>query len=139
MTKKIAVYCTACAATLAVPKSAQGKNVRCPKCSAVISVPQQEDSERGQSRTGLNDGVPVVQARWDTDDPYDADWSMDEYGDANWATDKDSQSPPPLSAINDNGSKALGGAEDSKNREDPGEQSGKRGKRKQQREIRQLM
>ena len=133
MTKKIAVYCTACAATLAVPKSAQGKNVRCPKCSAVISVPQQEDSERGQSRTGLNDEVPVVQARWDTDDPYDADWSLDEYGDANWATDKDSQSPPPLSAINDNGSKALGGAEDSKNREDPGEQSGKRGKRKQQR------
>ena len=59
---------------------------------------------------------------------------MDEFGEADWATDKYCQLPPTLSAINDNGTRPVGRAEVSKNREEFGEPSGKNGNRKQKQE-----
>ena len=39
MSDKIVIPCSECGSNMAVPNSAAGKKVRCPKCKAVVSIP----------------------------------------------------------------------------------------------------
>ena len=120
MSEKIRVQCTSCFATLAVPDSAAGKKIRCPKCQGVVSVPQGQPSAPDQFKPSSRDAVALIEPSWHTDNPYGADPSVDEYGEGDWGphdpygssasmgksgkadrnTDKSPSVPPPLRPTN---------------------------------------
>ena len=96
MSEKITVRCTSCSATLAVPDSAAGKKIRCPKCKAVVSVLQSQLPTPDQCKPYFPDPVESGQPRWHTDDQFGPEASMNEYGETDWGTDRATQAPPTL-------------------------------------------
>lgn len=66
MNDRIRVHCGDCDTRLAVPGSAAGKKVRCPKCKGVVAVPgpsvrpaRDADVKRSQQAVGSNNRQPA--------------------------------------------------------------------------------
>jgi hypothetical protein len=66
MNDRIRVHCGDCDTRLAVPGSAAGKKVRCPKCKGVVAVPgpsvrpaRDADVKRSQQAVGSNNRPPA--------------------------------------------------------------------------------
>lgn len=100
MAKKITVNCTSCASRILVPELKAGKNIRCPKCSTVLSVPTQTILAPGKSEP---ESVERKAANNSNSCPTDAsgesNWGMDDFIGPEWASDDYAETPSKLPPV----------------------------------------
>jgi hypothetical protein len=103
MAEKTRLKCIACAATLAIPATAAGKKIRCPKCQSVISVPKRQNEtpeDFAPSSTALSNVIRRIESEpedvGNLSDPYGNDWQSDDSDAATTAEIKPPNSLPPM-------------------------------------------